>query len=64
MKEPKLLMCRVYLGRPSICHNVAVNTVEHSELVDTIRCWATELGLQDIGFTGIELNQHEASLQK
>ena len=57
-------MCRVYLGQPPICHNVAVNNEEHSELVDTIRHWAAELGFQDVGFTGIELEEHEAYLQK
>ena len=57
-------MRRVYLGQPPICHNVAVNNEEHSELVDTIRHWAAELGFQDIGFTGIELKEHEAYLQK
>ena len=41
-----------------------MNNEEHSELVDTIRHWAAELGFQDIGFTGIELKEHEAYLQK
>jgi epoxyqueuosine reductase len=57
-------MRRVYLGQPPICHNVVVNNAEHNELVDTIRDWAKALGFQDIGFTGIELNEHEAYLQK
>ena len=54
----------MYLGQPPICHNVVVNNAEHNELVDTIRDWAKALGFQDIGFTGIELNEHEAYLQK
>ena len=41
-----------------------MNNEAQSELVDTIRHWAAELGFQDIGFTGIELNEHEAYLQK
>ena len=41
-----------------------VNNVEHNELVETVRGWARELGFQDVGFSGIELNEHEAYLQK
>ena len=41
-----------------------MKTEDDNELIATIRSWATELGFQDIGFTGVELGAHEAYLQK
>ena len=43
---------------------VAISIDQVQALVDTIRGWAKELGFQQIGVTGIELNEHEAYLQK
>jgi len=44
--------------------DAALGTQDIQALVDTIRGWAKELGFQQLGVTGIELNEHEAYLQK
>jgi epoxyqueuosine reductase len=41
-----------------------VNNRDHTAIVETIQAWARELGFQDIGFTGINLHEHEAYLEK
>lgn len=35
-----------------------------TDLVATIRTWAHELGFDDVGFTGVDLGEHEGYLQK
>ncbi len=35
-----------------------------TDLIATIRDWAQELGFDEIGFTGVELGEHEGYLQK
>ncbi|MBL6907376.1 MAG: tRNA epoxyqueuosine(34) reductase QueG [Luminiphilus sp.] len=57
-------MRRVYRARAHICHTVSVNNRDHTAIVETIQAWARELGFQDIGFTGINLHEHEAYLEK
>ena len=41
-----------------------MNNRDHTAIVETIQAWAHELGFQDIGFTGINLHEHEAYLEK
>ena len=41
-----------------------MNNRDHTAIVETIQAWARELGFQDIGFTGINLHEHEAYLEK
>jgi len=41
-----------------------VNNRDHTAIVETIQAWAHELGFQDIGFTGVNLHEHEAYLEK
>jgi hypothetical protein len=59
-----VVMREVYLAPPLICHNVSVNTADDKEIIATIRSWASELGFQDIGFTGVDLGEHEGYLKK
>jgi epoxyqueuosine reductase len=59
-----VVMREVYLAPPLICHNVSVNTADDKEIIATIRSWASELGFQDIGFTGVDLGAHEGYLKK
>jgi epoxyqueuosine reductase len=54
----------VYRARAHICHTVSVNNRDHTAIIETIQAWARELGFQDIGFTGVNLNEHEAYLEK
>lgn len=57
-------MRRVYRARAHICHTVSVNNRDHTAIIETIQAWARELGFQDIGFTGVNLHEHEAYLEK
>jgi epoxyqueuosine reductase len=41
-----------------------VNNRDHTAIIETIQAWARELGFQDIGFTGVNLHEHEAYLEK
>ena len=41
-----------------------MNNRDHTAIVETIQAWARELGFQDIGFTGVNLHEHEAYLEK
>lgn len=41
-----------------------MNNRDHTAIVETIQAWAHELGFQDIGFTGVNLHEHEAYLEK
>ena len=54
----------MYRALVPICHNSDVNSANHSELVETIQSWARELGFQEVGFTGVDLGDNEAYLQK
>ena len=54
----------MYRALVPICHNSVVNSANHSELVETIQSWARELGFQEVGFTGVDLGDNEAYLQK
>jgi epoxyqueuosine reductase len=42
----------------------SVSEQELSDLVTKIREWATELGFQQVGITGVDLAQHEAYLER
>jgi epoxyqueuosine reductase len=64
LTEPKSLIGKVYRALVPICHNSDVNSANHSELVETIQSWARELGFQEVGFTGVDLGDNEAYLQK
>lgn len=57
-------MRRVYRARAHICHTVSVNNRDHTAIIETIQAWARELGFQDIGFTGVNIHEHEAYLEK
>ena len=54
----------MYRARAHICHTVSVNNRDHTAIIETIQAWARELGFQDIGFTGVNLHEHEAYLEK
>lgn len=41
-----------------------MNNRDHTAIIETIQAWARELGFQDIGFTGVNLHEHEAYLEK
>ncbi|MDB2690985.1 tRNA epoxyqueuosine(34) reductase QueG [Luminiphilus sp.] len=41
-----------------------MNNRDHTAIVETIQAWARELGFQNIGFTGVNLHEHEAYLEK
>ena len=41
-----------------------MNNRDHNAIIETIQAWARELGFQDIGFTGVNLHEHEAYLEK
>ena len=41
-----------------------MNNRDHTTIIETIQAWARELGFQDIGFTGVNLHEHEAYLEK
>ncbi|MDB2666688.1 tRNA epoxyqueuosine(34) reductase QueG [Luminiphilus sp.] len=41
-----------------------MNNRDHTAIIETIQAWACELGFQDIGFTGVNLHEHEAYLEK
>ena len=41
-----------------------MNNRDHTAIIETIQAWARELGFQDIGFTGVNLHEHEAYLGK
>jgi epoxyqueuosine reductase len=41
-----------------------VNNRDHTAIIETIQAWGHELGFQDIGFTGVNLHEHEAYLEK
>ncbi len=41
-----------------------MNKRDHTAIIKTIQAWARELGFQDIGFTGVNLHEHEAYLEK
>jgi epoxyqueuosine reductase len=41
-----------------------IASTDTSELLTTLRRWATELGFQQLGISGIELEQHEQWLQQ
>ena len=66
-------MTRVYRAQSGICHNLAMNPPtpiasdhegEGPALLERIRQWGEALGFQALGFTGIDLQQHEDYLQK
>ena len=66
-------MAQVYRAGPTICHNLIMTTpttissdqsASTSNLLARIRQWGSDLGFQALGFTGIDLSQHEAYLQK
>ena len=41
-----------------------MNNRDHTAIIETIQAWARELGFQDIGFTGVNLHEHETYLEK
>jgi epoxyqueuosine reductase len=41
-----------------------VKNKSSTDLIDTVRTWARELGFDDVGFTGVDLGAHEGYLQK
>ena len=66
-------MTEVYRARSSICHNLAMDQRPpiasdqlgaDAALLDRIREWGDALGFQALGFTGVDLQQHEEYLQK
>ena len=44
--------------------SLSIDSQDLADLRDTLRGWAGELGFQQLGITGIDLNQHENYLQK
>jgi epoxyqueuosine reductase len=66
-------MTEVYRARSGICHNLAMDQRSpiasdqlgaDTALLDRIREWGDALGFQALGFTGVDLQQHEEYLQK
>lgn len=66
-------MTEVYRARSGICHNLAMDQRPpiasdqlgaDTALLDRIREWGDALGFQALGFTGVDLQQHEEYLQK
>ena len=66
-------MTEVYRARSGICHNLAMDQRPpiasdqlgtDTSLLDRIREWGDALGFQALGFTGVDLQQHEEYLQK
>ena len=66
-------MSEVYRARSGICHNLAMDQRPpiasdqlgaDTALLDRIREWGDALGFQALGFTGVDLQQHEEYLQK
>lgn len=66
-------MTEVYRARSGICHNLAMDQRSpiasdqlgaDTALLDRIRGWGDALGFQALGFTGVDLQQHEEYLQK
>ena len=66
-------MTEVYRARSGICHNLAMDQRPpiasdqlgaDAALLDRIREWGDALGFQALGFTGVDLQQHEEYLQK
>jgi epoxyqueuosine reductase len=66
-------MAEVYRARSGICHNLAMDQRSpiasdqlgaDTALLDRIREWGDALGFQALGFTGVDLQQHEEYLQK
>ncbi|MDB2688105.1 tRNA epoxyqueuosine(34) reductase QueG [Luminiphilus sp.] len=63
----------MYRARSGICHNLAMDQRSpiasdqlgaDTALLDRIRGWGDALGFQALGFTGVDLQQHEEYLQK
>ena len=44
--------------------SLSIDSQDLADLRDTLQGWAEELGFQQLGITGIDLNQHENYLQK
>ncbi len=44
--------------------SLSIDNQDLADLRDTLQGWAEELGFQQLGITGIDLNQHESYLQK
>lgn len=45
-------------------NSLSIDSQDLADLRNTLQGWAEELGFQQLGITGIDLNQHESYLQK